>query len=190
MTWKRGHKINQLDEEHHRIYGSKWALGLDQIEFLISQGLEPHHKVLDFGCGAGRLGIHLIKYLYKGNYTGFDGHLPSINAFINYELILNQLTEKEPVINCIDIKKNDLGYNGIFDFVMAFSVFNHLDSHEKAIKNVSNSLKNNGTFVSAFSIPNNHQSHFLKHERSEQLHSKLVKDKIIKWSIYKKCKIS
>jgi SAM-dependent methyltransferase len=35
-------------------------------------GLEPHHDVLDVGCGIGRMAIPLLSYLQGGSYAGFD----------------------------------------------------------------------------------------------------------------------
>ncbi|MCK9617234.1 MAG: class I SAM-dependent methyltransferase, partial [Lentimicrobiaceae bacterium] len=36
-------------------------------------GLQPNHKVLDVGCGVGRMAIPLVSYLNtEGTYDGFD----------------------------------------------------------------------------------------------------------------------
>jgi len=35
-------------------------------------GLNPNEKVLDVGCGIGRMAIPLTKYLTSGSYDGFD----------------------------------------------------------------------------------------------------------------------
>ena len=43
-----------------------------QIEFLKGVGLQPHHHLLDLGCGTMRGGIPLIQYLDVGHYTGVD----------------------------------------------------------------------------------------------------------------------
>lgn len=41
-------------------------------EFMISEGLQPHHTVLDFGCGFGRTAIPLIKHLEPGKFIGVE----------------------------------------------------------------------------------------------------------------------
>lgn len=46
--------------------------GQTQLNFLISQGLQPQHNFLDFGCGTGRLACKAIPYLEARNYTGVD----------------------------------------------------------------------------------------------------------------------
>jgi ubiquinone/menaquinone biosynthesis C-methylase UbiE len=35
-------------------------------------GLKPDHKVLDVGCGIGRMAVPLTKFLTNGSYEGFD----------------------------------------------------------------------------------------------------------------------
>jgi len=35
-------------------------------------GLQPHHRVLDMGCGIGRMAVPLTRYLTTGSYEGFD----------------------------------------------------------------------------------------------------------------------
>jgi len=186
MTWKRGHNVDVLEEEHHRIYGSKWALGLDQYEYLVKIGLIPRHRILDLGCGAGRAGIHLIDYLDEGNYVGVDGHKPSLDAFKEYEIRLNRLGHKNPSIILIDIEKERLDIKNRFDYVIAFSVFNHMKNHALATQNIVDSLKDGGILVTTFGVPQNYQSYGLIPIKSESLRSRLVIDKNIDWCIFKK----
>jgi SAM-dependent methyltransferase len=47
------------------------AVGQNFLGHLIRAGLEPHHHVLDIGCGSGRIAIPLTEYL-TGGYEGFD----------------------------------------------------------------------------------------------------------------------
>lgn len=45
-----------------------------EIEFDIvrNEGLEPTSTLLDFGCGNGRLAVHVVPYLEGGQYIGTD----------------------------------------------------------------------------------------------------------------------
>jgi hypothetical protein len=63
-----------MDSEWHReVVGGMWDLiGHLQFEFLIGQGLQPHHYLLDGGGGSLRGGVHLIRYLEPGHYFGVD----------------------------------------------------------------------------------------------------------------------
>ncbi len=186
MTWKRGHHVNLLEEEHHRIYGSKWALGLDQYEYLVQNGLLPGHRLLDFGYGAGRAGIHLIDYLETGNYVGLDGHEPSINAFITYEIELNRLKNKKPEIACVNLERMKFTTELPFDYILAFSVFNHMEHHSYAMQNIAHAIKKPGILVTTFAVPRDHQSFGFELIKSEQLQSRLVADKCIDWFVLKK----
>lgn len=51
------------------------AIGQEFLWNLVTHaGLEPNHRVLDIGCGVGRLAIPLIAFLdpTRGRYVGFD----------------------------------------------------------------------------------------------------------------------
>jgi SAM-dependent methyltransferase len=85
-----------LAEQHHLYYGRPWFLGRYCFDYLVKAGLKPHHRFLDLGCGAGRVGTWLIRYLDAGNYFGIDSHLPSLAAFSGYELPLHDLANKQP----------------------------------------------------------------------------------------------
>lgn len=43
-----------------------------QRDFLLSQGMKPSHRLLDIGCGTGRLARKVVPYLEPGNYNGLD----------------------------------------------------------------------------------------------------------------------
>lgn len=85
-----------LKETHHRQYGRPWGMGRYLFDFVVDSGLRPEHRLLDFGCGALRLGIWVIPYLEAGNYFGVDSHLGSLEAAVTYEIPLHRLEEKRP----------------------------------------------------------------------------------------------
>ncbi|MEZ5670404.1 MAG: class I SAM-dependent methyltransferase [Alphaproteobacteria bacterium] len=57
---------------------SQRYLGGGQIhrDYLVAHGLLAHHRLLDFGCGMLRSGLHFIRYLDDNRYVGVDisGH--------------------------------------------------------------------------------------------------------------------
>src|SRR5688572_22585232 len=56
------------DRTNFKQMGEKWRQTLIQFG-----GLQPHHRVLDVGCGVGRMAVGLTDYLTPpGSYDGFD----------------------------------------------------------------------------------------------------------------------
>jgi len=48
------------------------SMGRLELEILRLEGLQPHHTLLDLGCGTGRLAVQAIPYLVGGCYIGVD----------------------------------------------------------------------------------------------------------------------
>ncbi|GAB2176199.1 SAM-dependent methyltransferase [Dongia sp. agr-C8] len=49
-----------------------WQRGAGTFRFLKAYGLEPLHKVVDYGCGSLRIGMHFIDHLAPRKYWGVD----------------------------------------------------------------------------------------------------------------------
>jgi SAM-dependent methyltransferase len=109
-----------LNEIHHLQYGRPWAIGRYVFDFLVEAGCLPRHRVLDFGCGALRLGIHAIRYLDAGNYFGIDAHLRSLEAAVTYEIPLHGLADRRPRL-LWDGDYNLDHFGTTFDWVVDFS---------------------------------------------------------------------
>src|SRR3990167_1367555 len=59
--------------QHRNAVGGWWEIiGRLQFDFLVAQGLQPQHHLLDVGCGSLRGGLHFIRYLAPGHYVGLD----------------------------------------------------------------------------------------------------------------------
>lgn len=106
--------------------GEMWEeIGQLQFNFLVRNGLLPSHRVLDIGCGSLRAGVHVIKYLDRGNYCGFERSAYLITAAREYEIPRYRLQEKDPQLHIRD----DFHFSicgGMFDVLLAQSVFTHL----------------------------------------------------------------
>ena len=106
--------------------GGMWAeMGDLQFNFLVSQGLRPHHKFLDIGCGCLRGGIHFISYLNEQHYFGIDQSEHLLTVGRDIELVSAGLANKQiTLLQNADFEFHKLGRD--FDFALAQSVFTHL----------------------------------------------------------------
>ena len=146
--------------DHRDVIGGLWeVLGQLQLNFMIREGLKPHHKLLDIGCGSLRGGVHFIRYLDVGNYVGIDPNLALLDAGYEIELASCGLKERIPRENLICSSDFDPPFpNDTFDFALAQSVFTHvtLNTIRKCFERIASKLKVHGRFYATFfEIPNN-----------------------------------
>jgi len=105
------------------------AGGQAQFDFLKARGLQPHHYVLDMGCGPFRLGVRLIDYLEPEHYVGVDARQEALDAGIADELGAPRVAEKRPTLLCCsDFDLGSLPSELRFDFGWSYSVLTHLDA--------------------------------------------------------------
>lgn len=95
-----------------------------QIEFLVDEGLEPHHRLLDVGCGTLRGGAPLIDYLEAGHYVGVESRYEPMKEGLE-ELLRHDLEEKRPIFLTADLL-SVVDYLPSFDFIWAFAVLFHM----------------------------------------------------------------
>jgi SAM-dependent methyltransferase len=102
-----------------------------QFEFLLREGLQPGHHLLDVGCGSFRGGRFLIDYLQESHYCGIDRDAQHLEAGIQHVLKPAHLTAKKPNIRVVEMnaepKEFDviLGRSG-FDYIWIHAVFDHI----------------------------------------------------------------
>lgn len=113
---------------HRDAIGGLWdEIGQLQLDFLISQGLLPHHKLLDVGCGSLRAGVKLVRYLDAEHYFGTDLNESLITAGYDIELSNEGLGHKLPRTNLVADGDFNFSWCPVkFDYVMAQSLFTHL----------------------------------------------------------------
>lgn len=148
VTW-----AELMSESHHAFYGRPWFMGRIYFDKLVEFGLTPDSRVLDVGCGAGRLGSLLIPFLGVDAYAGFDNHLRSLVAFAAYEARLHALAPKRPkLLLTHDFDIDILGAG--FDFAVDLSTMQHLpvELREEAYTRVTRAIVPGGRFV-AWSKP-------------------------------------
>ncbi len=139
--------------QHRDVVGGMWdEIGRLQFKLMREQGLAPHHKLLDIGCGALRGGAHFVRYLLAGNYFGIDISQSLLDA--GYELELDDADrEKLPRDNLKFGSDFDFGiFDTKFDRAIALSVFTHLPfNHIRVcLERLAGVMKPGGIFYATF----------------------------------------
>ncbi len=110
--------------------GKDWSeVAREQLDFLVDDGLQPHHTVVDYGCGSLRLGQHLIRYLQPGLYWGLDITDTFIQmgvAQLGYDL----MEAKRPHLKIISRGASEEARKARPDFVWCRAVLRHVPPAE------------------------------------------------------------
>ena len=131
--------------------GGLWKkIGKLQFDFLVKEGLNLEHFLLDVGCGSLRGGIYFVKYLKERHYFGIDKNSQFLEGG-KIELYENDLINKKPVLRLME-NFDFVPLNQTFDYVLAQSVFTHLedDKIKLCLKNIEKILVQDGKFYATF----------------------------------------
>jgi cyclopropane fatty-acyl-phospholipid synthase-like methyltransferase len=121
-------------------YAEAWEyleIGNTFLESAIAHGLQPHHNVLDVGCGVGRFAVAVAGYLdSEGSYVGIDNsrkavrlcreHIGSKIESFNFRYIraFNEHYAANVRHDAADVRFPL--HSRRFDFVFSNSLFTHL----------------------------------------------------------------
>ncbi len=104
------------------------ARGAFQLALMRNLGLQPQHRLVDFGCGPLRSGRYFIRYLEPRGYRGFDFNADFIAIARDIVARDPELRDKAPeLVHTTDFLNLDATAN----FVLLFSVLNHCGSYER-----------------------------------------------------------
>jgi len=157
------------------------AVGVKFLGYFRKYGaLKPHEKILDVGCGCGRIAIPLTSYLSgDGCYAGFDINRRSI------EWCNKQITPRYPSFHFKQVDLYNQAYNpkgtilskdfifpyrdSSFDFVNLSSVFTHLlpEDMEHYLAEIHRVLKPGGRCLITFFLLNDQSLSLMKAKKLE-----------------------
>jgi SAM-dependent methyltransferase len=148
--------------------------------FINLGGLKPHHRVLDVGCGIGRMAVPLTNYLTsEGGYWGFDIVKKGI-AWCQKEItrefnhfhfqhvdIYNKYYNKQGTVAASQfVFPFEAAF---FDFVFLTSVFTHMlpGELENYLKEISRVLKPGGNALITFFLLNSESKQLIEMNKSK-----------------------
>lgn len=144
----------------------RWlAVGEMQFDHLVAHGLEPHHDVLEIGCGNLRAGWRLISYLEPGRYTGIDIS-PDILRAAEATLDERELRDRRPQLRLVDDLRFTWSEDDRFDLVHAHSVFSHtpFEVIEECLDHVGRILRPGGVLDLSFNETQDREHHVLRED--------------------------
>ncbi len=126
-------------------------VGRLQFEYLKKCGLKPQHSLLDYGCGALRLGRYAIPYVAPGHYYGLDIS-ESVVAYADRLAAKCDLSAYKPTLR--HIETSSIPFDNNFDFIIAQSVFTHTDPSTTLVimRAVSEHMHESSRFLATFWI--------------------------------------
>lgn len=107
------------------------AAGRVMMDLLEREGLEPHHRVVDYGCGSLRIGRKLIDFLDPGRYIGLDVTDRFFQAGLR-TLDPAAVAAKSPELAVIDAAELARRASDPPDFVLSVAVLIHVPRSDLA----------------------------------------------------------
>lgn len=168
-------------------------IGKEFKSYFVGLGnLRPHHRVLDVGCGIGRMAIPLTDYLSpEGGYWGFDivpsgiewcrGRISAQHPHFHFQHcdVFNQHYNKEGKVRAEEFRFPF--EDGFFDFAYLTSVFTHMRpaAMENYLGEVARVLKPGGKCLITFFLLNRESADLILAGRSAFAFQHIVDDCLV-----------
>jgi SAM-dependent methyltransferase len=170
LGWARGTR-DPLVPPRYRLYAG-WRCEAGKVSARWSSaildvgGLAPDGRVLDIGCGPGRIATRLIGHLDKGSYVGFDidprsirwcqRKISSQHPNFRFQLADVHNAQYNPA-GSQEARAYTFPYpDNEFDLALAASVFTHMlpGEIERYVSEAARVLKANGRLLASFFVLN------------------------------------
>jgi trans-aconitate 2-methyltransferase len=129
------HKWDPADYQKSSSAQYNWAMAL-----IGTLNLKGEERILDIGCGDGRITAHLASLVPKGRVLGID-QSPEMIGFAR---------ERHAGDSCLSFQVGDasrLGFCEEFDLVVSFACFHWIEDHLSVLRGVMQSLVPGGRFL-------------------------------------------
>jgi trans-aconitate methyltransferase len=126
-------------EDYHRSSSEqqKWAK-----ELISKLQLKGSERVLDIGCGDGKVTAEIAKLLPRGSVLGIDNSEEQIRFSIS-----NFPSERYPNLAFEKMDAKNLSYEAEFDVVFSNATLHWIDNHLPVLKGIKKSLKPSGRLL-------------------------------------------
>ena len=124
----------RLNQQFYQTFAVQFSATRQQIQpgvRNVIRQIPPDCRILDLGCGNGKLWQRLVEQGFQGQYVGLDfsAELLEVAAQQASQIIAGQPAISPPLFIQADLTENGWE-NGIpqpaYDFVLAFAVLHHL----------------------------------------------------------------
>jgi trans-aconitate 2-methyltransferase len=117
---------------YHRVSNAQFGWGLKVLERLELRGDE---RVLDAGCGSGRLTAKLLERLPRGSVVGVD---------LSRNMLAQAAEHLSGRVQFVQANLTQLPFENEFDVVFSTACFHWVPDHEALFKSLALVLKNGG----------------------------------------------
>jgi SAM-dependent methyltransferase len=139
--------------------------GAIQFDYLREHGLQPHHRLLEIGCGNLRAGWRFIDYLESGCYYGIEIS-PEVLLAAQQTLVREGVEDKLPHLTLVDDLRFEFLPDAVVDVVHAHSVFSHspLPLIEECFSHLPRILRPGGFFDFTFNRTDGRERNVLRED--------------------------